>query len=57
MFGGHQPIRNQRFLMKIQHVRLATGATLKTMINLKNFKRAVLAIYLTKFHETLANDR
>ena len=43
--------------MKIQHVRLATGATLKTMINLKNFKRGVLAIYPTKIHETLANDR
>ena len=43
--------------MKIQHVRFATGAPLKIMLNLKNLKRAVLAIYLTKFHETLANGR
>ena len=43
--------------MKIQQVRLATGATMKAMFNLKNFKCVVLAIQRMKFHETLADSR
>ena len=43
--------------MKIQQVRLSTGATMKAMINLKNVKLLVLTLQRMKLHETLADSR